>query len=102
MPLTNSSITDCVFEVKRTTTVEEVNGLLAAAAEGPLQGILGFETAPLVSTDYVNDTRSSIVDAECTQVIDGTMVKIYAWYDSTFPRVRPPELPSDPPTLPCR
>jgi glyceraldehyde 3-phosphate dehydrogenase len=102
VPLTNSSITDCVFEVKRTTTVEEVNGLLAAAAEGPLQGILGFETAPLVSTDYVNDTRSSIVDAECTQVIDGTMVKIYAWYDSTFPRVRPPELPSDPPTLPCR
>jgi glyceraldehyde 3-phosphate dehydrogenase len=85
VPLTNSSITDCVFEVKRTTTVEEVNGLLAAAAEGPLQGILGFETATLVSTDYVNDTRSSIVDAECTQVIDGTMVKIYAWYDSTFP-----------------
>ena len=80
VPLTNASITDCVFEVKRPTTVEEVNGLLSAAAAGPLKGILGFETRPLVSTDYVNDTRSGIVDADCTQVIDGTMVKIYAWY----------------------
>jgi glyceraldehyde 3-phosphate dehydrogenase len=80
VPLTNASITDCVFEVKRATTAEEVNGLLSAAAAGPLKGILGFETRPLVSTDYVNDTRSGIVDADCTQVIDGTMVKIYAWY----------------------
>ena len=80
VPLTNSSITDCVFDVSRTTSPEEVNALLAAAAaEGPLKGILGFETRPLVSTDYVNDTRSGIVDAECTQVIDGTMVKIYVW-----------------------
>ena len=83
VPLTNSSITDCVFDVSRATSAEEVNALLAAAAaEGPLKGILGFETRPLVSTDYVNDTRSGIVDAECTQVIDGTMVKIYAWYDN--------------------
>ena len=83
VPLTNSSITDCVFDVSRATSPEEVNALLAAAAaEGPLKGILGFETRPLVSTDYVNDTRSGIVDAECTQVIDGTMVKIYAWYDN--------------------
>ena len=82
VPLTNASITDCVFEVKRPTTVEEVNGLLSAAAAGPLKGILGFETRPLVSTDYVNDTRSGIVDADCTQVIAGTMVKIYAWYDN--------------------
>jgi len=80
VPLTNASITDCVFEVKRATTAEEVNGLLSAAAAGPLKGILGFETRPLVSTDYVNDTRSGIVDADCTQVIDATMVKIYAWY----------------------
>ena len=80
VPLTNSSITDCVFDVSRATSPEEVNALLAAAAaEGPLKGILGFETRPLVSTDYVNDTRSGIVDAECTQVIDGTMVKIYVW-----------------------
>ena len=85
VPLTNASITDCVFEVKRTTTAEEVNALLAAAAaEGPLKGILGFETAPLVSTDYVNDPRSGIVDAECTQVIDGTMVKVYVWYDNEY------------------
>ena len=84
VPLTNASITDCVFEVKRATSAEEVNSLLRAAAEGPLRGILGFETAPLVSTDYVNDARNSIVDAECTQVIDGTMVKIYAWYDNEY------------------
>jgi glyceraldehyde 3-phosphate dehydrogenase len=83
VPLTNASITDCVFDVARTTSVEEVNTLLAAAAaEGPLKGILGFETQPLVSTDYVNDTRSGIVDADCTQVIDGTMVKVYVWYDN--------------------
>lgn len=68
VPLTNSSITDCVFEVKRATTVEEVNALLRAAAEaGPLKDILGFETEQLVSTDYVNDPRSGIVDADCTQ-----------------------------------
>lgn len=83
VPLTNASITDCVFDVKRATSAEEVNALLAAAAaEGPLKGILGFETRPLVSTDYVNDKRSGIVDADCTQVIDGTMVKIYVWYDN--------------------
>ena len=80
VPLTNASITDCVFEVKRDTTVEEVNGLLRGAAEaGRLKGILGFDAAQKVSTDYVNDPRSSIVDADCTQVVDGTMVKVYAW-----------------------
>jgi glyceraldehyde 3-phosphate dehydrogenase len=87
VPLTNASITDCVFEVKRATTVEEVNGLLRGAAEsagGRLHGILGFDTAQKVSTDYVNDARSSIVDGDCTQVIDGTLVKIYAWYDNEF------------------
>ena len=85
VPLTNASITDCVFEVARATTVEEVNGALEAASkEGALAGILGFETRPLVSTDYVDDDRSSIVDAPSTQVIDGTMVKIYAWYDNEW------------------
>jgi len=80
VPLTNGSLTDCVFEVKRPVTVEEVNAALKAASEsGPLKGILGFEPKPLVSTDYTNDTRSSIIDALSTQVIDGTMVKIYAW-----------------------
>jgi len=83
VPLLNSSITDCVFEVSRPTTVQEVNTLLKEASEtGPLVGILGYEEKPLVSTDYTNDIRSSIVDALSTQVIDGTMVKIYSWYDN--------------------
>lgn len=81
-PVLNASLTDCVFEVARPTTVEEVNGLLDQAARGPLAGILGFETRPLVSADYARDTRSSIVDALSTMVTDDTMVKIYAWYDN--------------------
>jgi glyceraldehyde 3-phosphate dehydrogenase len=77
VPLTNASITDCVFEVKRPTSVAEVNALLLAAAESaPLRGILGFDTLQKVSSDYVDDPRSSIVDADCTQVIDGTLVKV--------------------------
>eukprot|EP00879_Flechtneria_rotunda_P002492 GHRR01002690.1.p1 GENE.GHRR01002690.1~~GHRR01002690.1.p1 ORF type:complete len:349 (+),score=81.87 GHRR01002690.1:102-1148(+) len=84
VPLTNSSITDCVFEVKKPTTAEEVNALLKEASETYLKGILGFEERPLVSTDFVNDARSGIVDAACTQVIDSTMVKVYAWYDNEW------------------
>jgi glyceraldehyde 3-phosphate dehydrogenase len=82
VPLLNASLTDCVFEVARPTTVEEVNGLLKAAADGPLAGILGYETRPLVSVDYKDDPRSSIVDALSTMVIDGTQVKVLAWYDN--------------------
>jgi glyceraldehyde 3-phosphate dehydrogenase len=83
VPLTNASLTDCVFEVKEEVTVEQVNAALKAASEsGPLKGILGFEERALVSTDYTDDTRSSIVDALSTQVIDGTMIKIYCWYDN--------------------
>ena len=82
VPLLNASLTDCVFEVERATTVDEVNALFKAAAEGDLKGILGYETRPLVSTDYTNDKRSSIVDAPSTMVINGTQVKIYAWYDN--------------------
>jgi glyceraldehyde 3-phosphate dehydrogenase len=83
VPLLNGSITDCVFEVKKAVTKEEVNAALKAASEsGPLKGILGYETKPLVSADYTNDTRSSIIDALSTQVIDGTLIKIYAWYDN--------------------
>ncbi|WP_026758105.1 ArsJ-associated glyceraldehyde-3-phosphate dehydrogenase [Sediminimonas qiaohouensis] len=82
VPLLNASITDCVFEVERETTAEEVNALFKAAAEGPLKGILGYEERPLVSADYVNDARSSIVDAPSTMVVNGTQVKIYAWYDN--------------------
>jgi glyceraldehyde 3-phosphate dehydrogenase len=81
-PVLNASLTDCVFEVKRETSVEEVNELFAHAAAGPLAGILGYETRPLVSADYARDTRSSIVDALSTMVTDGTMLKVYAWYDN--------------------
>src|SRR5690554_4836893 len=84
VPLANASITDCVFEVARDTTVEEVNAMLKAAAEGELKGILGYEERPLVSIDYKTDPRSSIVDALSTMVVNGTMVKIYAWYDSEW------------------
>ena len=84
VPLTNASLTDCVFEVERATTVEEVNGLLQAAAEGELDGILGYETRPLVSIDFLHDPRSSIIDALSTLVINGTQVKLYAWYDNEW------------------
>jgi glyceraldehyde 3-phosphate dehydrogenase len=84
VPLTNASLTDCVFEVERATTVEEVNALLKRAAEGGLAGILGYETRPLVSIDYRTDPRSSIVDALSTLVINGTQVKVYAWYDNEW------------------
>jgi glyceraldehyde 3-phosphate dehydrogenase len=82
VPLLNASITDCVFEVERPTSADEVNALFKAAAEGLLKGILGYEERPLVSADYVNDTRSSIIDAPSTIVVNGTQVKIYAWYDN--------------------
>jgi glyceraldehyde 3-phosphate dehydrogenase len=82
VPLLNASLTDCVFEVEQETTAEEVNALFKAASEGPLNGILGYEERPLVSTDYTNDERSSIVDAPSTMVINGTQVKVYAWYDN--------------------
>ena len=84
VPLLNASLTDCVFEMERETSVEEVNGLFEAAAEGSLAGILGYETRPLVSTDYVNDPRSSIIDALSTMVVNGTQVKVYAWYDNEW------------------
>jgi glyceraldehyde 3-phosphate dehydrogenase len=81
-PVLNASLTDCVFEMKRETSAEEVNALFAAAAAGPLAGILGYEERPLVSVDYARDTRSAIVDALSTMVTDGTLLKIYAWYDN--------------------
>ncbi|MEP1328534.1 ArsJ-associated glyceraldehyde-3-phosphate dehydrogenase [Pseudophaeobacter sp.] len=84
VPLLNASITDCVFEMARETTVEEVNSLFKAAAEGPLKGILGYETRPLVSSDYTNDQRSGIIDAPSTMVVNGTQLKVYAWYDNEY------------------
>lgn len=84
VPLANASLTDCVFEVERSTDVAEVNRLLQAAAEGELKGILGYEERPLVSIDYRTDPRSSIIDALSTMVVNGTQVKIYAWYDNEW------------------
>ncbi|MDJ0638448.1 MAG: ArsJ-associated glyceraldehyde-3-phosphate dehydrogenase [Paracoccaceae bacterium] len=84
VPLLNASLTDCVFEMERATTAEEVNGFFKTWAEGPLEGILGYEERPLVSTDYLDDPRSGIVDALSTMVINGTQVKVYAWYDNEW------------------
>ncbi|MFN5923792.1 MAG: ArsJ-associated glyceraldehyde-3-phosphate dehydrogenase, partial [Pseudanabaena sp.] len=84
VPLLNASLTDCVFEVERETTIEEVNQLLKTAAEGQLKGILGYEERPLVSIDYKDDSRSSIIDALSTMVVDRTQVKILAWYDNEW------------------
>ncbi len=84
VPLLNASLTDCVFEVERPTTVDEVNDLLLTAAEGPLAGILGYETRPLVSIDFKDDPRSGIIDAPSTLVTNETQVKILAWYDNEW------------------
>ncbi len=84
VPMLNASLTDCVFEVARPTDVEEVNGLLEAAAAGPLAGILGYETRPLVSVDYRDDPRSGVVNALSTMVVEGTQVKVLAWYDNEW------------------
>ncbi len=84
VPLLNASLTDAVFELERVVTVEEVNRAFEAAANGALRGILGYETRPLVSVDFVNDNRSSIVDALSTMVVNGTQLKVYAWYDNEW------------------
>ena len=84
VPLLNASLSDLVLEMERETTVEEVNGLLSAAAAGPMAGVLGVEERPLVSVDFVNDTRSGIVDLPSTMLIDSTMVKVLVWYDNEF------------------
>ena len=84
VPLLNASLTDFVFEAARPVTVDEVNGFFKEAARGDLKGILGYEERPLVSVDYLNDPRSSIIDALSTMVIDDTQVKVYAWYDNEW------------------
>lgn len=82
VPILNASVTDAVFEVARETDVDEVNGLLRQAADGPLKGILCYEDRPLVSADFRGDTHSAIVDALSTMVTDGSQVKVLAWYDN--------------------
>ncbi|MEY3736017.1 MAG: hypothetical protein RLZZ624_1076 [Cyanobacteriota bacterium] len=84
VPLLNASLTDAVFELEQSVSVEEVNVAFEAAANGPLHGILGYETRPLVSVDYVNDPRSAIVDALSTMVVNGSQLKVYAWYDNEW------------------
>ncbi len=84
VPLLNASLTDAVFELERSVSAEEVNGAFEAAANGALQGILGYESRPLVSIDYVNDNRSAVVDALSTMVVNGTQLKVYAWYDNEW------------------
>lgn len=84
VPLANASLTDMVFELEREVTVEEINQALKAAADGELAGILGYEERPLVSIDYRTDPRSSIIDALSTMVINGTQLKLYAWYDNEW------------------
>jgi len=84
VPLLNASLTDAVFELDRPVTVEEVNRAFGEAANGELEGILGYETRPLVSVDYVNDPRSAIVDGPSTMVVNGTQLKVYAWYDNEW------------------
>ncbi|MCP5141544.1 MAG: ArsJ-associated glyceraldehyde-3-phosphate dehydrogenase [Chromatiales bacterium] len=84
VPLTNASLTDIVAELPRAVTAEEINALFREAAAGELKDILGYEERPLVSIDYVNDPRSAIVDAASTMVIDGTQLKVLAWYDNEW------------------
>ena len=84
VPLANASITDCVFELQRAVTVDEVNQTLKHAADNELSGILGYEERPLVSIDYKTDPRSSIVDALSTMVVNDTQLKLYLWYDNEW------------------
>jgi glyceraldehyde 3-phosphate dehydrogenase len=81
-PVLNASLTDCVFELEHAASAADVNELFRSAAAGSLAGILGFEDRPLVSADYVNDSRSAIVDGPSTMVTDETLLKVYAWYDN--------------------
>ncbi len=84
VPTPTVSIVDAVFEVEKSTTAEEVNAALKAAADGPMKGFLGFSEEPLVSMDYKGDERSSIVDADLTAVMEGNMVKVVSWYDNEW------------------
>ena len=84
VPILNSSLTDCVFEMKSSTNKDQINNLLKFASENELRNILGYEERPLVSTDFINDPRSSIIDSLSTMVVNDTQVKIYAWYDNEW------------------
>jgi len=84
VPTPTVSVVDFTADVRRSTSVDELNEAFRVAAEGPMKGILGVSDDPLVSTDFRGDTRSSIIDAESTMVLDGTMVKVISWYDNEW------------------
>tara|TARA_E500000075_G_scaffold133858_1_gene148885 strand:+ start:881 stop:1891 length:1011 start_codon:yes stop_codon:yes gene_type:complete len=84
VPLLNASLIDCVFELERATTSGELNGYFESASQGHLKNILGYEDRPLVSSDFLNDPRSSIVDGPSTMIVDGTQAKVLAWYDNEW------------------
>ena len=84
VPVPTGSVVDLTVEVERTTSVDEINAAFAAAAEGPLRGILEYSEEPLVSADIVGSPYSSVFDAGFTSVIDGTSVKVLAWYDNEW------------------
>ena len=84
VPTPNVSVVDFKFVAKRATTVEEINAIKAAAADGPLKGILGFTNQPNVSTDFNHDPHSSVFHLDQTKVIDGTFVRILSWYDNEW------------------
>ncbi len=84
VPTINVSVVDLTFTAKRATTIEEVNAVVKAAAEGGLKGILGYNDEPLVSIDFNHDPRSSIFDAGLTRVMEGNMVKVLSWYDNEW------------------
>ena len=80
----NASLTDCVFEMNSQVNENQINALLRNASQNELKGILGYEDRALVSTDFVNDPRSSIIDALSTMVVNKTQLKLYAWYDNEW------------------
>ncbi len=84
VPILNSSLTDCVFEMKASTNTEQINRLFKSASKHEIKGILGYEERPLVSSDFVNDPRSCIIDSLSTMVVNETQVKVYAWYDNEW------------------
>jgi glyceraldehyde 3-phosphate dehydrogenase len=84
VPTPDVSLTDLAAEVERTVTVEEVNAAFKAAAAGPLQGILAYSEVELVSSDYIGNPHSCILDAKSTNVVDGTLVKVSGWYDNEW------------------
>ncbi len=84
VPTPNVSLVDLVVEVERATTADEVNEAFKKMADGDLRGILATTEEPLVSVDFIRDPHSAIVDLPCTSVIDGTMVKVLAWYDNEW------------------